>query len=157
MPRRTSANTQKTFGAGPPQQKIRSWPPRTPVRAAPVWSLLLLAVTMGLTGCTKPEGVPASGGQVWEIDVAGRADSPAAVLAYVNGVHVIVVDGSNVYAGMTPLKTERRADGGSTIKLANGLEAQLLPAAEGRIELRFSTGESIAMRKKEVAQTAESK
>jgi hypothetical protein len=72
---------------------------------------------------------------------------PAAVLAYVNGLHVIVVDGSDVFSGMTPLKATVQPDGSRTIPLHGGLQASLIPAGPDRMDLRFSSGESIAMTK----------
>lgn len=92
---------------------------------------------------------PARVGQVWETDrAADRAAAPAALLAFVNGVHVMVLDGNEAFAGMTRLTAERGADGGRTLKLSNGLDARLVPAGE-TIELRFSSGETIPMRKRD--------
>lgn len=86
---------------------------------------------------------------MWELDrAAGRPDMPGAVLAYVNGLHLIVVDGNDIYAGMTPLKAEARSDGGRAIRLANGLEAVLTLDGPERMQLKFSSGESIGLRKK---------
>ena len=89
--------------------------------------LLLIMFAAGTGGCGKsgsgPEAVkaPARSGDVWEIDrAAGRAAMPGAVLAY----------------------------GARAIKLAGGLEALLVPAGEEKIDLRFSSGESIPLLKK---------
>lgn len=119
--------------------------------------ILLVMITVGISGCnwfgsssSEIARVPARSGQLWEVDrSAARSAMPGAMLAYANGLHVIVLDGKEVYAGMTALKAESTSAGGLAIKLASGLEAQLVPVGEG-IELRFSTGESVAMRKKEV-------
>jgi hypothetical protein len=119
-------------------------------------SLLLLTVfAAGAGGCGKsgsgPEAVkaPARSGDVWEIDrAAGRAAMPGAVLAYANGLHVMVLDGKEVFAGMTRFDAEPRPDGARAIKLAGGLEALLVPAGEEKIDLRFSSGESISLLKK---------
>ncbi|MEW5977632.1 MAG: hypothetical protein AB1898_17700 [Acidobacteriota bacterium] len=125
-----------------------------PPKRFTTWPALWLVLLVGsLTGCgsSGPEGtgVPSRSGEVWEIDgSAGRSAMSGAVLAYVNGLHVIVLDGNNVYAGMTLLKAERPSDGGSSIKLANGLEASLVPTGEGTMDLRFSSGESIPLRRK---------
>ncbi|WP_321475554.1 lipoprotein [uncultured Paludibaculum sp.] len=114
---------------------------------------LSLALT-ALSGCGRSgdsAGVraPSRSGDVWEIDrAAGRPDMPGAVLAYVNGLNLIVVDGNDIYAGMTPLKAETRSDGGRAIKLSSGLEAVLTPDGPDRLQLRFSSGESIGLRKK---------
>ncbi|MGJ5814432.1 hypothetical protein [Paludibaculum fermentans] len=115
-------------------------------------ALTLALVLMGLSGCGGDSAgvrAPARSGDVWEVDrAAGRPDMPGAVLAYVNGLHLIVVDGNEVYAGMTPMKAETRSDGGRAIQLANGLEAVLTQDGPDRMQLRFSSGESIGLRKK---------
>lgn len=112
---------------------------------------LLLVATVILDGCSKPGDVgaaPARAGDVWQVDpAADRAATPGAVLAYVNGLHVIVLDGDDLYAGMTLLKTTSRS-GGRAIDLGNGLEAVLVPTGPGKMELRFSSGESVSMLKK---------
>lgn len=93
---------------------------------------------------------PAKAGEVWELDGAvGREGSPAAMLAYVNGLHVLVLDGDDAFAGMTRLRAEKGPDGNKTFKLADGLTAELAEAGDA-MELRFSTGESIPMRRREV-------
>jgi len=112
--------------------------------------ILLVMIAAGISGCGgSGSGVPARAGEVWEIDAGANGSAmPGAVLAYINGLHVIVLDGESAYAGMTPLKTEPGSNGGRVIKLANGLEAQLVPVSAGALELRFSSGESIGMRKR---------
>ncbi|MGC4051780.1 MAG: hypothetical protein QM757_20740 [Paludibaculum sp.] len=117
-------------------------------------AIALVIALAGLSGCGRSgdsAGVraPARSGEVWELDrAAGRPDMPGAVLAYVNGLHLIVVDGNDIYAGMTPLRAEARSDGGRAIKLANGLEAVLTQDGPERMQLKFSSGEVIGMRKK---------
>ena len=119
--------------------------------------LLLVIFAAGIGGCGKSgsssEAVkaPARSGDVWEIDrAAGRAAMPGAVLAYANGLHVVVLDGKEVFAGMTRFDAESRPDGARAIKLAGGLEALLVPAGDERIDLRFSSGESIPLLKKRI-------
>ncbi len=121
--------------------------------AASIFLILLVMIAASITGCIESGGsgsqVPPRAGDVWEIDPdAGRPSQPGAVLAYVNGLHVIVLDGGDAYAGMTAMKTGPGPNGGLSIKLSNGLEAVLTPSGEGRADLRFSTGESIGMRKR---------
>lgn len=113
--------------------------------------ILLVMMAAGMSGCGgSGSGVPARSGDVWEIDSsANRSAMPGAVLAYANGLHVIVLDGESAYAGMTQLKTDTGPNGGRVIKLANGLEVQLVPASAGTLELRFSSGEVVGMRKRE--------
>jgi hypothetical protein len=118
---------------------------------------------IALAACGRPDSspsgvvaavaAPASSGQVWEVDVAGgRAASPAAVLAFVQGLHVMVIDGNRVYAGLTPLKVAPGADGILTITLRGNLTAQIVPAGTG-LQLRFSSGEAIALREQPARKT----
>lgn len=92
---------------------------------------------------------PSRAGEVWELDGgADRATAPAAFLAYLHGLHVIVLDGSRLYAGMNRLEGSRGPDGNRVFALAGGLEATLIPTGD-RLELRFSTGETIPLRRRE--------
>ena len=92
---------------------------------------------------------PTRAGEVWELDGSvGREGSPAAMLAYVNGLHVLVLDGNDAFAGMTRLRAEKGPGGNRTFTLADGLTAELVPAGDA-MELQFSTGESISMRRRE--------
>jgi hypothetical protein len=107
-----------------------------------------VALTAACGGGGEPGAAaapPARSGEVWEVRDAGdRASVPGSIVAFVNGVHVMVVDGSRVYAGMTEL-TARDGEGGArTIAFPSGLSADLVPSADGG-ELRFSTGERIAI------------
>jgi hypothetical protein len=121
-------------------------------------ALVLVLLAVGTTSCGRSGGsgseaaaAPPSSGDVWEIDPApDRSSRPASVLAYVHGLHTLVLDGDDVFAGMTPLRTEAKPDGGRAIKLTGGLEAVLVPGAAGQMQLRFSTGEVIAMHKRQV-------
>jgi hypothetical protein len=106
------------------------------------------------TGCKGADGasesaaeVPARSGDVWEIDgSAGRTASPAAMLAFVNGMHVLVIDGDDVFAGTQRLKSNRAPDGVRTLQLADGSSADLVPNGDA-FELRFASGERIPLRK----------
>jgi len=98
---------------------------------------------------------PATAGDVWEIDHADdHAGAPGALLAYVNGVHLMVLDGDAAFAGMTPLSVLSKSGGGRFLHLSPSLEAELAPTPDG-MELRFSTGETVPMRRKLPARTAE--
>ncbi len=116
----------------------------------------LALAAVAFAGCGGGEGgsrpevarVPARAGVVWEVDsAASRSASPAALLAYVNGLHVVVVDGGDVYAGMTRLKATSTPDGGWELRLDDGLSAELRPAGDA-MRLAFSTGEEIGMRRR---------
>ena len=95
-------------------------------------------------GSTAPP--PARAGDVWEVQPSeDRAYIPGSIVAFVNGVHVMVVDGDRVYAGMTPLATKSGANGATTITFSSGLTAEMVPSAEGA-EMRFSSGERVPVR-----------
>lgn len=133
-------------------QALHDLRPNALVRVALLGSALTLALALGACGRggnSSGTRAPARSGEVWEIDrAAGRPAMPGAVLAYVNGLHLIVVDGNEIYAGMTSLKAEARSDGGRAIKLSNGLEAVLTPAGDDRMRLSFSTGEAVDLCRK---------
>jgi len=117
---------------------------------------LFISTLLGVAGCDRgaesAEQVtraPAKAGDVWEIDAAGgRETAAAALLAYANGLHVLVLDGNDAFAGMTRLRADKGANGSKTFTLADGLTADLAPAGDA-MELRFSTGESIPMRRRD--------
>jgi hypothetical protein len=117
---------------------------------------LFISALLGVAGCDSEvesagevARAPTKAGEVWELDgSAGRERSPAAMLAYVNGLHVLVLDGNEAFAGMTRLRAEKGPDGHKTFRLADGLTAELAPAGDA-MELRFSTGESISMRRRD--------
>jgi len=117
--------------------------------------LLLIALPMlCLTACggggggeggSSAAAPPSRSGEVWAVqNPDDRAATAGSIVAFVNGIHVMVVDGDQIYAGMTELTTKDGADGGRTIAFASGLSADLVPSAQGA-ELRFSTGERVAV------------
>jgi hypothetical protein len=114
----------------------------------------MVLVALGVAACgkrsdagTEVARAPSRSGDVWETDKTGdRKDAPATVLAFVNGLHTLVLDGSDVYAGNTRLSTTKDTAGGRMLALSNGLAATLVPAGDG-LELRFTSGEHVAMRK----------
>lgn len=92
---------------------------------------------------------PSSAGELWETDQAGeRAAAPASLVAFVHGLHVVVVDGDDLYAGATRRRLERGPDGGRTLTLPDSLQVRLESAGDDALELRFSTGERIPMRRR---------
>jgi hypothetical protein len=110
------------------------------------------AVAASLAGCGgggEPGSAvtpPARSGQVWEVQGSeDRTAVPGSIVAFVNGVHVMVVDGDRIFAGMTELTTKSGSGGARTITFPSGLSADLVPAAQGG-ELRFSSGERVAVR-----------
>ena len=115
------------------------------------WMVLM---ALGVAACgkhgdagTEVARAPSRAGDVWETDKAGdRKEAPATVLAFVNGLQTLVLDGGDVYAGTTRLSTTEDTAGGRVLALSNGLTATLRPAGEG-LELRFTSGEHVAMRK----------
>lgn len=114
-----------------------------------VWMLAIAVVGCGKHGDSGASvaAAPSHAGDVWEADKASdRKAAPATVIAFVNGLHTVVVDGNDVYAGTTRLETKEVSAGGRAVMLSNGLAASLVPAGDG-MELRFSSGERVAMRK----------
>jgi hypothetical protein len=98
----------------------------------------------GEPGSTAPP--PARAGQVWEVQASeDRAYIPGSIVAFINGVHVMVVDGDRVHAGMTTLATKDGAGGAKTITFSSGLSAEMVPSADGA-EMRFSSGERVPVR-----------
>ncbi len=115
----------------------------------PILALLGAACGGGGGGAPAAARAPTRAGDVWEIDHPDdRANAAGAALAYVNGLHVMVVDGNRAWAGMTRLDAESGADGARTFHLDGGLTADLVKAGDG-LELRFSTGERVPLRKRE--------
>ena len=97
----------------------------------------------GEEGAAAPP--PARSGEVWAVQNPNdRAATAGSIVAFVNGIHVMVVDGDQIYAGMTELTTKQGAGGGRRIAFPSGLSADLVPGAQGA-ELRFSTGERVAI------------
>ncbi len=113
--------------------------------------LAALAACGGGSGQPGNEAVraPTRAGDVWTIDhPEDRRHAAGAVLAFVHGLHVMVVDGDRAWAGMTALKAESGPNGARTFRLASGLTADLIEAGDG-LELKFSTGETVPLRKRE--------
>jgi hypothetical protein len=104
-------------------------------------------------GATTP---PTSAGVVWVVDTAANsANVQATMTAFANGLHVMVIDGDDIYAGMNKLATEAAPGGGRLVKLSNGLTAQLVPAGNG-LDLHFSSGETVHMRQQALQPGAKS-
>ena len=126
---------------------------RVPHRPPPpiVLALLLLGACGGApdraSGEAATAAAPARAGVVWELDSAdSREAAPAALQAYVHGLHVLVLDDDDAYAGMTRLTGRAGDDGARTFHLADGVEARLAPAGE-RMALRFAGGAAVPMRR----------
>ena len=132
-------------------------PPAVCRRPGPALSLLaaaLLGCAGGGSDAAAAVRVPERAGTVWELDrAADRAAAPAALLAYANGLHVVVVDGDAVFAGMTRLPTERRDDGVLALTLPNGGRAELVSGGDS-LALRFASGERIPLRQRAAATVA---
>lgn len=139
-----------------PREPRNPTAPGIPVQPRRSRSIHALIIGIALcTGCKggSPESaatVPSRSGDVWEIDgSAGRSASPAAMLAFVNGMHVLIIDGDDVFAGTQQLRSNRAPDGVRTLQLADGASADLVPSGE-MLELRFASGERIPLRKQAV-------
>lgn len=122
------------------------FPWRSLGRALP---LLATLAGCGAPGGSAPEAArtPARAGEVWEVVATGdRATAGGELLAYIHGLHVVVLDGSTAYAGTTRLGATKGPGGERVFALAEGLEARLVEQGDS-LELRFSTGEHVPMRK----------
>lgn len=130
---------------------------RRPCLRASVQTALLTSALLATTAaCGRPDDAsahgeavraPARSGDVWEIArPTERADAGASLLAYVHGLHVLVLDGDQAYAGMTRLRG-RRGDGGTMLDLGGGLSATLLPAGDV-MEISFSSGEKLSFQRR---------
>lgn len=89
---------------------------------------------------------------MWEVQAPDdRASVPGSIVAFVNGVHVMVVDGDRIYAGMTELTAKSGSNGAQTITFPSGLSADMVPAGPGAraVELRFSSGERVTVRERQ--------
>ena len=69
------------------------------------------------------------------------------MLAFANGLHAIVIDGDDVYAGMTKLRLRPAPEGGRIIMDLGGGETARLVQTGATYELRFSSGETVRLRK----------
>lgn len=116
---------------------------------------LLLCVAAACGGGAASDAAaraPARSGDVWELDrAADRTTANGALLAFVSGTHVLLVDGNDTYAGMHLTRGGKAPDGGQPLSLSGGIEATLAPAGES-MELRFATGETLALRKRAAAE-----
>lgn len=88
---------------------------------------------------------PSGAGTVLVMDDGAQAGAPAALMGFVHGLHIIVLDGDEVFAGMRRLEASGAAHGVRALALGEDLAAELVPAGDA-FELRFSTGESVRLR-----------
>lgn len=116
------------------------------------WLAVLCLAACGPTDDAVTARAPARSGTVWQVDAAANRDAaPAALLAYIHGLHVVLLDGDRAYAGMTRLESVPGPDGERVFSLGNGITASVVangPADDG-FELRFSSGERIALTRRE--------
>jgi hypothetical protein len=118
------------------------------------WFLAALsaALLVGCGGGGEPGAAtapPSRSGQVWEVQASeDRAYVPGSIVAFVNGVHVMVVDGDRVYAGMTELAAKDGSSGARTITFPSGLSADMVSSPQG-VEMRFSSGERVTVRERQ--------
>jgi hypothetical protein len=113
------------------------------------WAAATLLVACGDGAGSGPATAkpPSRAGDVWEVDPAADRNAQAgALLAYVSGLHVVVLDGAEAYAGMTRLEATRTEGGGRAFPLANGLSVEVVREGE-TARLRFSSGEAVPLRK----------
>lgn len=135
---------------------LRFAPRSRPAPASRGWcAAVLFAAACGGGGDGGPAvaRAPSSSGDVWVVHAEGSRTSPpaAALAAFVNGLHVMVVDGNTAYAGMTRLEARAAEGGAPALTLANGLRAEFSRTGDSA-QLRFSSGEVLSLRR----QTAKS-
>jgi hypothetical protein len=108
-----------------------------------------LAFVLGCGGSTTATGgPPPRRGEVWAVEGPDDdASVPGTIVAFVNGLHVVVVDGDRVYAGMNELQAKPGTGSAKVVTFPSGLTADLTPSAQG-MELRFSSGERVLAREK---------
>lgn len=111
-----------------------------------------VVLVIGCAGSGDSKAVvtpPSRSGEVWEVDsAADRAAAPGAMLAFANGLHVMVVDGDDVYAGMKKLHLQPSPDGGRMVDLGGGETARLVQSGDG-YELHFSSGETVRLHRQD--------
>jgi hypothetical protein len=115
-------------------------------------SVLALLAAAGACGSdAAPQDAaraPARSGDVWVLGASNdRTQVTGALLAFVSGTHVLVVDGNDTYAGMRVTHGGKAPDGGQPLALAGGIEATLVPAGDS-MELRFASGERLPLHKR---------
>jgi hypothetical protein len=124
--------------------------PRAAGRSRAAFLLLAAVACGGGAASDAPAPAPTRSGDVWEIDYADdRRAAAGALLAFVSGTHVILVDGNDSYAGMRVTRGGKAPDGGQPLTLAGGIEATLAPAGEA-MQLRFASGETLGLHKRVV-------
>lgn len=127
---------------------------RLAIAAAPFRAFLLVLLGAWAQACGGSSGgsggstrAPAKSGDVWVIaDPDDRASAPAAVLAYVSGLHTFVLDGNRAYLGMTRLESRKDENGARVIAVPGAGEVQIVPAGDS-LELRFPGGETVPLQK----------
>lgn len=97
----------------------------------------------------RPAPTPERAGEAWELADAGVADapSPAAVAAFVEGLHSIVIDGDRLYAGSMRHDGKRQQDDSLLFALPGGLQARLARDGEGHV-LHLGDGEPVPLQRR---------
>jgi hypothetical protein len=126
-------------------------------RAGTLATVLILSSAFACSGggasADAPAAAPSRSGDVWELDGGDdRASAKSSLLAFVSGTHVLLVDGNDTYAGMRLTSGGKAPDGGQPLALGGGIEATLAPVGE-TMELRFASGETLALRKRAPARS----
>jgi hypothetical protein len=120
-------------------------------RGAIAAAVLLLPAASGCKRRAAPElaaSVPGRAGEVWELDSSDSTAAAASLLAFVSGTHVLVVDGVETYAGMRVTDGGQAPDGGQPLALAAGGIAATLAPSGTAMQLRFASGEVLALRRR---------
>ncbi|WP_165967338.1 hypothetical protein [Luteimonas aestuarii] len=93
--------------------------------------------------------MPARAGEVWAIADGGVADapSPAAVAAFVEGLHAFVLDGERLHAGSVRHDGARQDDGSLLFLLPGGLQARLVRDGDGLL-LHLGEGDPVRLQRR---------
>ena len=95
----------------------------------------------------KVGSAPKRAGDVWMVDsVDERSTAGAALAAYVSGLHVMVLDGDDAWAGMLRLRTQADSGDARVVRFSSG-DVRLVRAGDA-MSLRFADGSSVPMRRR---------
>lgn len=110
---------------------------------------MLAAACSGSRDSVAHTTPPTRAGDVWEVDsAANRTYAAGAMLAFTHGLHVFVMDGDDIYAGMKKLHLEPSPQGGRSVDLGNGESARLVPVGDA-YEMHFAGGDSVLIHKQD--------
>ena len=100
----------------------------------------------GSGGEGNASALPA-GGVVWAVsNPDNRSTAPAALEAMVFGAHVLLVDGDDVYTGLTRRRLEQRSDGTWSLALPGGAQTTI-DRSDSALVLHLPSGATVSLSK----------